>query len=147
MSLVVHVNQTMAYCRLANIDEAAEVTWGNQVFRPFRPSANLYEYLRSHRERRIVGVELHLSSLDYGKLLTGLPGFQELAALPIMRSRWRFWFVHEPADIEWDQILTENPYISEKGDVLLVLQLWHLRDEEFDNLARFAQSESIHVIG
>jgi hypothetical protein len=146
LSLVVWVDQSLAYCRLVNEQEGSAVAWETGCFRPLANYGNFYDFLRSKTTRKIVGVELHLSSQEYDRILMHLPGFERLEPAPTIVSRWRFWFKKEPADNCWEQIFSQNPFLSDDGQVLLVVQAWHLDDREFAQLASYAEQRVLYGV-
>jgi hypothetical protein len=139
-SLLIHATRSFTHFAWSNIEENDFVDWKGQVFRPIEFVANFIEYLRSTKTGAIVGVELHLSSEDYERVLAKTPGFEKVPRYPEMVSRWRFWIAHEEkAEIHWEQVSTQNPYVSAQGDVLLLLPVWHLSAREFAELRAFVK--------
>jgi hypothetical protein len=134
-SAVICADKSGWSCELSNIDEALDISWRGELFTSLM-SANFYEFLRSLSTGDIVGIELHLSLPQYDNVLSEIPDFEKLPAEGNFPERWRIWFGEkQPADIQWDQIASNNPFLGPGGKVLLVLQLWHLLDKEYEQLA------------
>lgn len=136
MRFVIHVSPSGAQCRFADIVEADELRWCGELFHPLG-CANFYEYLRDS-DARLVGIEMHLSSDRYDHLLSQLPGFERAEDMPTVARRWKFWFHRTDATIAWEQILSQNPYLSKSGNVLLVLETSHLNEQELVQLTVMA---------
>ena len=86
---------------------------------------------------------IHIESLDYVGYAYMNRFFEKQVDLPTMVSCWRFWFTREPAQIDWEQDLSANPYSSDRGDVLLIVEAWHYDDFENAQLEQFARTRTI----
>jgi hypothetical protein len=142
-SFLIHVTPSGSRCALVNLEENdVGIFWDNREFRPLRRGySTWYEYLRGDATGRITGVEVHLCSDEYGAILGALPGFEEAEPFPTIAARWRLWLKREPSSIRWEQILSSNPFISDSGEVVLLLQAWHLSDAEFQQLTEFSDQQ------
>lgn len=138
-SLLVHVRRRTLRCVLTNLVEHKPLLWDDSVFRPVDGYAGFYEYLRSVATGRIVGLEFHLATDKYDLTLNALEAFEKCPPLPTIPHRWRLWFTREPSEIQWEQILSENPYLSENGEAVVVAQVCHLDDVQYSQLARLTE--------
>ena len=141
LPFIIYVSKHRYYCVLEDIAESSVVTWCGKEFRPLQGFAGFYEYLRSIEHGGIVGVELHLASPVYDDILQCLPHFVIVDAPPTFPHRWQFRLADGPAKIDWEQILTENPFLGTDGDVLLILKTDHLTDEEYSQVRHFTTME------
>jgi hypothetical protein len=142
-SFLVHATRHQPSYALTDIEESHEVSWNARIFRSL-PGAGFYDFLRRVETGTIVGVELHLTAPQYDDKLRDIPGFQKQAPIPTFDHRWRFFFdpTHKDSEvgIQWEQILSSNPFLGCERDVLLILQTSHLSAVEYHQLMSYVPS-------
>lgn len=140
-SFVIHATKSSWSCALADIEESFDPQWRGKEFRTGPSAISFYEYLRSPDTAQIVGMELHLFHADYDNILSEMTSFVRNESSPLP-SCWQFKLVDQTGEIYWEQIMTENPFVSADGEVLLILQTGHLTDSEYLQLETFAAAHT-----
>ena len=118
------------------------------MFRPLIfPFLGHYEYVRSIKTGKLVGVELQCSGYAPDEQKKGLDLCPVLVRVQD-RERygeyvdwgvWRLYFcAPEDSEIQWEQYATGGAYISESGDLLLIIPTEGLADNEYAQLQAIA---------
>lgn len=137
-SLLIYGTPKLRSCHIVDFPESFEVNWQGKTFQPLSGFVGFYEFLRSCSSGTITGIELHLATNAYDRVLSRIMGF---AKFPTTDGtlRWRCAWSDEPSDISWEQILTQNPFISSDGEIVLVLDTTHLSDSEREQLSQIVR--------
>jgi hypothetical protein len=141
-NLAIEVGHHKAIATLTNIEESRSVVWKGKSYSSVPNIAGFYEILRSKETKLPIGFEFHLGSSIYEDTLRSLFGFQKLPPFEGLQDAWQFRFVDTDGYIDWEQIATNNPFLSPDGDALLIVQLWHLPDSEYQALAFFCTDKA-----
>lgn len=150
-SIVFSIAEKSFAASLSNIEEHENVTVNGVSYSPLPNIANCYEIVRMRQASMPVGIELQLGSTAYDIHLEKLSAFKR-SHISDMEGAWLFLFREPESElyIEWEQILSNNPFFSSKGSALLIVSLEHLTETEysvFENLANNSAIEKpIHGI-
>jgi hypothetical protein len=134
-NIAIQVSKEGFRAQLTNAEEEDEIPWTVGGSYSAVPNvANFYEVLRSRTTGLPIGVEIHLGAPKaYDAVLPNMYGFSKFQRFEKANDVWQFRFVTGDIDegyIDWEQSLTQNPFLGENG-VLLLIALWPLRDEEY----------------
>lgn len=138
-SLIVISNHEEYRLSLSDIVESdSEIIWNGSAFLATPGIAGFYEWIRSCGNGDPIGIELHLANTRFDEVLSRVAGFTK--APHSVLHRWRFYYRSEEGRIEWEQIVSRNPYVSSDGDVMIIAQLDHLSDAEYCKVAMYCSN-------
>jgi hypothetical protein len=133
-SAIVHVRHEQFSFALSNTEESPSFYWRDRWFHALPNVVGIYDYLRCAKSSQITGIELQLATSEFHKWLTRLAGFTELPPTPTFPFCWRFMWSYVSSDIQWDQIFSNNPLLASDGSALLILQLSHLDQQDYNQI-------------
>jgi len=142
-NIAIEVTSDRATAEFTNMEESRDVIWKGETYSAVPNVAGFYETLRAKETKLPIGFEFHLGSACYDSTLRPLFGFRKLPPFEGLQDVWQFRFIETDGYIDWEQIATNNPFLSTTGKVLLIIQLWHLPDEEYraiESFCRFANA-------
>jgi hypothetical protein len=109
---------------------------------PMPSVASVYDFLRLGSTRVLVGIDVQSGSKQQRDILKSFSHFHESPSFPSDAGVVRLLFPdvrlsYDDKDIvsDWDQILSQNPFLSKTGSILIVLQIDHLADIDLARLA------------
>ena len=152
-NLLIQISDHTIRCSLSDISEAHTIWVDGHEYTSTPRLSSVYDYLRNRQTDRLIGVELQLGAQARSRLLDRFSSFHQFVepATGFWATRFLFpdvtmWPNSELIVSSWDQILSDNPFFSQEGNILLVLQIDHLAEADRDRIAELCKHERIKDI-